>query len=52
MTTTTPSRWRTAATDSLGFVLVIWSIPLGIILVGLPIAALFVGARMIARWIW
>ena len=52
MTPATPGRWKTAVTDSLGFVVVIWSIPLAIIAVGLPIALLFLGARMVANWIW
>ena len=52
MTAAAPSRWKTAIVDSLGFVVVIWSIPLAIIAVGLPLALLFLGARMVADWIW
>jgi len=52
MTAAAPSRWWTTVTDALGFVVVIWSIPLAIILVGLPIAALVFGARMLGRWLW
>lgn len=52
MTQATPSRWRTIVTDLLGFVAVIWAIPLAIIVIGLPIAALVYGARMIGTWIW
>ncbi len=52
MTAATPARWKTVVTDSLGFVAVIWTIPLAIIVVGMPIVLLFLGARMVARWIW
>ena len=30
--------WQTVVTDSLGFVLLVWSIPVAILLVGAPIA--------------
>jgi hypothetical protein len=43
--------WKTVLIDSLGFVLVIWSIPVAILLVGTPIvmaAGLVIG---IMRWI-
>jgi hypothetical protein len=33
----TAAAWRTALGDSLGFVLVVWSIPAAILLVGTPI---------------
>lgn len=36
--TTAPARWKTAIIDSLGLVLVIWSIPIAILIVGAPIA--------------
>jgi len=42
-----PSVWKTRLLDSLGFALVIWSIPLAILLVGAPIAFVFA----LARWI-
>ena len=32
-----PSVWKTVLTDSLGIVLVVWSIPAAILLVGTPI---------------
>lgn len=51
-TTPTPRRWKTIAGDSLGLVAAVWSIPLAIIVVGLPIAALFLGLRMLARMMW
>jgi hypothetical protein len=38
--------------DSLGMVLAVWAIPLAIVAVGLPIALLFMGARMVAQMIW
>jgi hypothetical protein len=40
-----PPVWRTVLTDSLGVVLVVWSIPAAIILIGTPIVlvvALFI----------
>ena len=40
-------RWKTILVDSLGFVLVIWSIPVAILLVGAPF--MLVAAFM--RWI-
>ncbi len=42
--------WRTVLGDSLGLVLVVWSIPVAIILIGTPIVlgvAVLIG---IARW--
>lgn len=47
----TPPVWKTVLTDLLGFVLVIWSIPVAILLIGSPIvmaAALAIG---LMRWI-
>jgi len=43
--------WKTILVDSLGFVLVVWSIPAAILLVGTPIV--LVAALVIAsmRWI-
>jgi hypothetical protein len=43
--------WKTILVDSLGFVLVVWSIPAAILLVGTPIVlvAALVAASM--RWI-
>ena len=52
MTAGAPARWRTIVGDSLGFVAVVWAIPAAIVVVGLPIALLFVGLRMVARMIW
>ena len=46
------SRWKTAIEGSLGSVLVVWSIPLAIIAVGLPVALLVWVARMIGGMIW
>lgn len=43
--------WRTVVGDSLGLVLVVWSIPLAILVVGTPIvmaAALLAG---LGRWL-
>jgi hypothetical protein len=39
--------WRTFLVDSVGLVLIVWAIPLAILLIGAPIAAVFV----LARWI-
>ena len=44
---TTAPAWKTVLLDSLGFVLVVWSIPAAILLVGTPIV--LVVALM--RWI-
>jgi hypothetical protein len=51
---TTPllERWKTMVIDAFGLVAVVWAIPLAIIVVGTPIALLFLGARLIARMIW
>jgi hypothetical protein len=40
-------RWQVAIGDAFGFVAVIWAIPIAIIVVGLPIALLFLLARMV-----
>jgi hypothetical protein len=48
----TPPRWLTMVTDWLGLVAVVWTIPLAIIVVGMPVVLIFLGARMIARMIW
>jgi hypothetical protein len=47
MTALEAPAWKTRLLDSLGFFLVIWSIPVAILLVGAPIAIVFA----IARWI-
>jgi hypothetical protein len=39
--------WKTFLLDSLGFVLVVWSIPVAILLVGAPIALVIA----LIRWI-
>ena len=52
MSAAAPSRWRKTVGDSRGRIAVVWAIPLGIILVGLPIALLVMAARMAARMIW
>jgi len=51
MTAAAPGRWRTIV-DSLGFVAVVWAIPVAIVVVALPIALLFTALRMVARMIW
>jgi hypothetical protein len=43
--------WRTVLTDSLGFVLVIWSIPVAILLVGTPIVMAVGLVIGLMRWI-
>jgi hypothetical protein len=52
MTPGAPARWRTMVMDSLGLIAAVWSIPLAIILAGIPVVLLFLGARMLARMIW
>lgn len=52
MTAAAPARWKTIVTDSLGFVAVVWAIPAAIVVIGLPIALLFLGLRIVARMIW
>jgi hypothetical protein len=52
MTAGSPARWKTIAGDSLGLVAAVWSIPIAIVLVGLPIALLFKALQMAARSIW
>ncbi len=42
--------WKTILGDSLGFVLVVWSIPLAIILVGSPSVLVVALARLLMRW--
>jgi hypothetical protein len=48
----TPSRWKTVIGDSLGSILMVWSIPLAILAIGLPFALLVMAARMVGRMIW
>jgi hypothetical protein len=43
--------WKTVLLDSLGFVLLLWSIPAAILLVGMPIALVGAGAAALVRWI-
>jgi hypothetical protein len=42
------SSWKTMVIDAVGFAAVIWMIPVAIMVVGAPIALLFV----VARWIF
>lgn len=44
---TTAPAWKTVLTDSLGFVLILWSIPAAILLVGTPIVLVIA----LLRWI-
>ena len=41
--------WKTLLLDSLGFVLVVWSIPAAILLVGAPIALVIAFMRWILQ---
>jgi hypothetical protein len=43
--------WKTVLLDSLGFVLLLWSIPAAILLVGTPIALAVAGAAAFLRGI-
>jgi hypothetical protein len=52
MNAATPSRFRTIVTDSLGLIAVIWMVPVAIVIAGLPIVLLFMGARYVAQTIW
>ena len=52
MTPATPARWKTVVIDSLGMVAAVWSIPLAIIVIGMPIALLFMGLRLVVRTLW
>lgn len=44
-------QWKTALLDSAGFFLVIWSIPVGILILGAPVVLAFLAARELARWV-
>ena len=44
-------QFKTAALDTLGFVAVIWSIPVAIIVFGAPVVLVFVVVRELARWL-
>jgi hypothetical protein len=46
---TAAPRWKTALLDSLGFVVVVWSIPVAILLVGTPIVLVVSLVIAIAR---
>jgi len=43
--------WKTILIDSLGFVLVVWSIPAAILLVGTPIVLVVALVSATMRWI-
>ena len=43
--------WKTILIDSLGLVLVVWSIPVAIILVGTPIVLVVALVIALMRWI-
>lgn len=42
--------WKTMLIDSLGFVLVVWSIPVAILLIGMPIALVAALVTATMRW--
>ena len=48
---TTAPAWKTILLDSLGFVLVVWSIPAPILLVGTPIVLVVAVLIATMRWI-
>lgn len=50
-TATAAPAWKTVLIDSLGFVLVVWSIPAAILLVGTPIVLLVALVIALLRWI-
>jgi len=43
--------WKTVLIDSLGFVLVVWSIPAAILIVGTPIVLVAALVIAVMRWI-
>lgn len=43
--------WKTVLTDSLGFVLIVWSIPAAILVVGTPIVLVVALVTEAVRWI-
>ena len=45
------SGWKTGLTDSLGLVLVVWSIPVAILIVGTPIVLVVAAVIAGVRWI-
>jgi hypothetical protein len=49
-TTATPA-WTTVVIDAIGFVAVVWSIPVAILLVGTPIALVIALVIAGMRWI-
>ena len=52
MTAGAPRRVKTVILDSLGLVAAVWSIPLAIVAVGMPVVLLFMAVRMVANLIW
>jgi len=44
--------WKTYLLDALGFVVVVWSIPAAILLVGTPIVLVAALAIALARWLF
>lgn len=44
-------RWKTILLDSLGAVIVVWSIPVGILLVGTPIVLVVAMLLALGRWL-
>ena len=51
MAAATAAMWKTALVDSLGLVLVVWSIPAAILLVGTPIVLAVAGVISLMHWI-
>ena len=49
---TAPPLWKTALLDALGFVLVVWSIPVAILVIGTPIVLVVAQALALARRIF
>lgn len=47
-----PSSWKTLLGDALGFIAVIWSIPIAIVLVGTPIVLVVALLMMAAKAIF
>ncbi|HEX6162981.1 MAG TPA: hypothetical protein VFZ31_06440 [Vicinamibacterales bacterium] len=45
------ANWKTVVTDSAGMVLVVWSIPVAIVVVGTPIVMAVAMMMAVARWL-
>ena len=51
MAATAAPVWKTVLFDSLGFILVVWSIPVAILVVGAPIVLVAALVIALTRWL-